>query len=87
MFETKKGFLCYHNSYSTPHNLKNEEESTQTRSRPPYKVGHPPPQAIALPVQRIQTVNVGTAGTEYLKRHRDEAVNDRLKLAWPGINN
>lgn len=37
--------------------------------------------------RRSQTVNVGTALTEYLKRHRDEAINDKVKLAWPGINN
>lgn len=39
------------------------------------------------PESRTQTVNVGTAVTEYLKRHRDEAINDKVKMAWPSINN
>lgn len=37
--------------------------------------------------RRLQTVNVVTAVTEYLKRRRDEAINEKVKLAWPGINN
>lgn len=37
--------------------------------------------------RRLQTVNVVTAVTEYLKRRRDEAINEKVKLAWSGINN
>lgn len=44
-------------------------------------------QLYPSPGWRSQTVNVGTAVTEYLKRHRDEAINDKVKLVWLGINN